>query len=398
MDSTTFLHAITFLLSPLASHYPAPVLDALHLALLSSLSRLDIATQPQKLLLSPTAPPPTVIAYALQTLQAFPAEYRVHWADWMMLLGNGNTLILAIITGCVQLTIRDTHTGQVSNKLIWSAALQNRTPSPWGSAARSRSSANSSSGDSTADSESSRASSPVVVEDIAVGAAENVLNEEDEDDMVYAHQPSFRAVPMVGAKPKPAPGSQSLSAAAPEWFPPQAAARNVVHARAPSFPSPTRLGPVGAKRAAYQAHSRSSSRSSTMSSAPSLVSTYSSSSSNAAALASSLASLSIRSKTPSASSTITSHSTGGSLSVAGSGSTSSSSSGSPVPPSPTPSDLSESADATFYLDQSKDQQAVTEYECGKVGVLTGAVMLGVPKGPKVVKVVGAQKAPALRRV
>jgi len=39
--------------------------------------------------------------------------------------------------------------------------------------------------------------------------------------------------------------------------------------------------------------------------------------------------------------------------------------------SDTPSDL--------YIDASKDQLAVTEYECGKVGVLTGAVMLGVPK-------------------
>jgi hypothetical protein len=45
-------------------------------------------------------------------------------------------------------------------------------------------------------------------------------------------------------------------------------------------------------------------------------------------------------------------------------------------------------DATFYLDATKDQQAVTEYECGKVGVLTGAVMLGVPKGPRGVKVIG----------
>jgi len=84
---------------------------------------------------------------------------------------------------------------------------------------------------------------------------------------------------------------------------------------------------------------------------------------------------------------LTAHSTGGSVAL----SVASSSLTSPVPPSPTPSDLSDGADAMFYLDASKDQQAVTEYECGKVGVLTGAVMLGVPKGPKPVKVVGGKR-------
>jgi len=62
-----------------------------------------------------------------------------------------------------------------------------------------------------------------------------------------------------------------------------------------------------------------------------------------------------------------------------------------MPPSPTPSEMSDSVDAAVYLDESKDQLAVTEYECGKVGVLTGAVMLGVPRGPKSVKIVGGAK-------
>ncbi|KAG8954475.1 hypothetical protein FRC04_011802 [Tulasnella sp. 424] len=395
--STTFLHTITFLLAPLSSHYPSPILDTLHLALLSSFSHLDIATHPQTLLLSPTAPPPQSIAYALQALQGFPVELRVHWADWMLLLGNGNQLMVTIFAGCVQATVRDVTTGIVSTNTVWNAALQTRTPSPWGTAVRSRSSAPPSSSESSGDSESSRSSSPTAeIEDIvAVEAAENVLN--DDDEMVFQASRGLPQQPVVIKAPKVNAAPSTLSAAAPEWYP-AAIGTRPGHVKTPSMASvssagfnatPNKMAPVGTKRGPHHVHSRSSSRSSTMSSAPSLISSYSTNSSstastiNTAALANSLAALAIRSKTPS---TVKTHSTGGSISLVPTASTASSSS--PVPPSPTPSDISDSVDATFYLDATKDQQAVTEYECGKVGVLTGAVMLGVPKGPKAVKVIG----------
>lgn len=398
--STTFLHAITFLLAPLSSHYPSPILDTLHLALLSSFSHLDIATHPQTLLLSPTAPPPPSIAYALQALQGFPVELRVHWADWMLLLGNGNQIMVTIFAGCVQATVRDVTTGIVSTKTVWNAALQTRAPSPWGTAVRSRTSAPPSSSESSGDSESSRSSSPTVeIEDlVAVEAAENVLN--DDDEIVFQasrglpQQPVVIKAPTTNANALPS----TLSAAAPEWYP-AAIGTRPGHVKTASMASvssagfnatPNKMAPVGTKRGPHHVHSRSSSRSSTMSSAPSLVSSYSSNSSSTAgtintavALSNSLAALSLRSKTPS---TVRTHSTGGSISLVPTASTASSSS--TVPPSPTPSDISDSVDATFYLDATKDQLAVTEYECGKVGVLTGAVMLGVPKGPRAVKVIG----------
>lgn len=283
----------------------------------------------------------------------------------MLLLGNGNQLMLTIVAGCVQVTVMEATTGVVSTNTVWNVALQQRAPSPWGTSIRSRSSApGSSSESSSAESVSSRASSPVVEDVVAVEAAENVLN--DEDEIVY---PVRRSAFFQ----QPAPKASSLSAAAPEWFPTPAA--RPTHTKASS--SMSRMAPVGTKRTQYQGHSRSSSRSSTMSAAPSLISSYSSASS-ASTLTSAMASLSMTSARPVA---VSSQSTGGSLSV---------SSTSPVPPSPTPSDLSESADSTFYLDASKDQLAVTEYECGKVGVLTGAVMLGVPKGKPAVKIVGSK--------
>jgi hypothetical protein len=40
-------------------------------------------------------------------------------------------------------------------------------------------------------------------------------------------------------------------------------------------------------------------------------------------------------------------------------------------------DDEEKSDAVCYIDKSRRE--VTEYECGKVGVLGGAVMLGVPR-------------------
>ncbi|KAG8960013.1 hypothetical protein FRC00_000990 [Tulasnella sp. 408] len=318
--STTFLHAITFLLAPLSSHYPSPILDTLHLALLSSFSHLDIATHPQTLLLSPTAPPPPSIGYALQALQRFPVELRVHWADWMLLLGNGNQIMVTIFAGCVQATVRDVTTGIVSTKTVWNAALQ-RAPSPWGTAVRSRTSAPPSSSESSGDSESSRSSSPTAeIEDlVAVEAAENVLN--DDDEIVFQasrglpQQQVVIKAPTNNANALPS----TLSAAAPEWYP-AAIGTRPGHGKTASMASvtsagfnatPNKMAPVGTKRGPHHVHSRSSSRSSTMSSAPSLISSYSSNSS----------------------------STAGTINTA-------------------------------------------------VGVLTGAVMLGVPKGPRAVKVIG----------
>lgn len=45
---------------------------------------------------------------------------------------------------------------------------------------------------------------------------------------------------------------------------------------------------------------------------------------------------------------------------------------------------SDDEDAVVYIDSSRNE--VTEYECGKVGVLGGAVMLGMPKGAAAVSV------------
>ncbi|KAG8905547.1 hypothetical protein FRB99_008746 [Tulasnella sp. 403] len=385
MDSTTsatLLHAITFLLSPLTTSYPSPVLDALHLALLGSFSHLDIVSRRQTFLLSPSAPPPASIAHALQSTSAFPAEYRVQWSDWMLLLGGGNQLVLTIALGLVQLAVRDIKTGDVRQSIIWNASTQARAPSPWGSSVRSRSSAPSSS-DSSVGSESSRSSSPIIDDIVAVEAAENVLNGEDELDAFHT--------PCVGVSMNHLTPRTSLSATAPEWYP--STTVRPIHAKTPSVQSmptpigfngmPNKMHPIIAKRATHQLHSRSSSRSSTLSSAPSLISSYSSNSSsagtiNTSALSASLASLSLRTKTP----CLASHSTGSSVSSIPSAAV--------VPPSPTPSDISDTAESTFYLDGSKDQQAVTEYECGKVGVLTGAVMLGVPKGAKAVRVTGSK--------
>lgn len=47
------------------------------------------------------------------------------------------------------------------------------------------------------------------------------------------------------------------------------------------------------------------------------------------------------------------------------------------------------ADDLVYIDVTRN--TVTEYECGKVGVLGGAVMLGVPKGASAIPVAKAQK-------
>jgi hypothetical protein len=46
-----------------------------------------------------------------------------------------------------------------------------------------------------------------------------------------------------------------------------------------------------------------------------------------------------------------------------------------------PSPISPTASVYAYVDHAA-RKSVTEYECGKVGVLGGAVMLGVPTGPK----------------
>ena len=364
--STTLLHAITFLLSPLTRQYPPQVIDALHLNLLSSFSRLDLS-QIHSFLISTTAPPPEPIKLALNALSnSFPQELRVHWQDWALLLGNGNQLILALMAGQVQVTVRDIQTGQVSARTVWNAALQARSPSPWGTSPAHAYAPPPqlalSSSESSADSDSSRASSPVVAVDsndmVAVEAAENVLNEDDE--IVFTNrrsiygggQPSPMFMPpVVQQQPK-------LNATAPEWYP---GMRQGMHAKTPSMGSyspsgpslfqgaaaAAKMAPVGTRRSPFQMHSRSSSRSSTVSNctAPSLISSYSSGSS------------SYRQPPPLSSSVL--------------------------PPSPTPSD---EGDATFYVDPTKDQKAVTEYECGKVGVLTGAVMLGPSKGTKSVRV------------
>ncbi|KAG8999317.1 hypothetical protein FRB94_006248 [Tulasnella sp. JGI-2019a] len=397
--STTLQHTITFLLNPLLSHFPSTTLDALHNSLLSSFSSLTttrLSNSPHQFLLSPTAPAPAIIQRAINAL---PPHLRVQWSDWILLLGNGNQVVLSITLnpGLVTTAIRSAHTGLVDFTTIWDAAASlantrqrtNRIPShttPWGpqpslllsaTTSRSRSSAESTSSNSEFEdmefSSSSRSSSPDVV---AVEAAENVLSgvyddDDDEDQFRYGRlgaafgglslhqQPASHM--SIGMNTVKAPvqlqqQKTSLRAAAAEWFPRGAAQQHAKTASiaslsnfASSFPainiqptqsgsstgsnvhtSPSRLlpTPIGAHRS-QPGHSRSSSRSSTLSmgTAPSLTST------------------------------------------------STSSTHAPVPASPTPSE--ESVD--LYIDASKDQQAVTEYECGKVGVLTGAVMLGVPK-------------------
>ncbi|KAG8864853.1 hypothetical protein FRB96_003439 [Tulasnella sp. 330] len=433
--STTLQHTISFLLSPLSSHFPPTTLDALHNSLLSSFSSLTTISRisnntPHTFLLSPTAPAPTIIQRALHAL---PPHLRVQWSDWILLLGNGNQVVLsiALTPGLVTAAIRNAKTGVVEFTTIWDESAMilsrtqrtNRIPShttPWGpsptslssssaSASRSRSSAESTSSTSEFEdlefSSSSRSSSPDVV---AVEAAENVLSgvyddDDDDDQILYSRlgaafggmslhqqQPQMQMGMGMGMRTVKAPVQKqpqtSLRAAAAEWFPRGSMAapqqqhhhhhHHQQHAKtasiaslsnfSPSFPLvnhnhtatsstpssssshtarllPTPIGAHRSSSAASGHHSRSSSRSSTLSmgTAPSLTSTSTSSTHNQINPASA------------ATSTV-------------------------VPSSPTPScDAAESVD--LYIDASKDQQAVTEYECGKVGVLTGAVMLGVPK-------------------
>lgn len=372
--STTLQHTIAYLLNPISSLYSPNAIDSLHNSLLSAFSILTTvpSTAEHRLLISPTAPTPPIIARALSAL---PPHLRVNWADWCLLLSNGNSVALSIKfypTGRVIATSVDPSNGTADRVTVYDAMENNvrRASRIWGNgpsmAYASRSSAASSASSSDFDleySSSSRSSSPDVV---AVETAENVLSgiyDDDEQDRIsYSKMASAfgglsllppraspTSVPMVGSK-------TTLSAAAAEWFP----RGNLSNTqRAPVQPSMSMkrfsLGgspfttplapqqqqrglptPIGAHRVPGGGHSRSSSRSSTLSlgTAPSLSSTMTSSGQSASPT-------------------------------------------SPTPSSPTLSDTTGSVE--LYLDASKDQLAVTEYECGKVGVLTGAVMLGVPK-------------------
>ncbi|KAG8935942.1 hypothetical protein FRC02_005417 [Tulasnella sp. 418] len=337
--STTLLHSITFMLAPLAPHFPPQTLDALHLSLLSALSHLDLSTT-HSFLFSPSAPAPLPVRYALASLAQFPPHLRVAWNDWVILLTHGHQIILNITAGLVTANVIYAQTGTTAFSTIWdaTAVVHARAPSPWGSSSRSRSSA-----PSSADSASSRSSTPVseprespVTQEpvVAVAAAENVLKgwESDEEEVFV-----YKTTPAVAPLNHRRQGSWL-----PDSLPAPAAAKPLPRPAAPK---------AAALRAQHQQHSRSSSRSSVVSSAPSLSSSVSSSLS----LEQTLSNLSIT-----------------------------------EPSSPTPSCPSSDEEDTCYIDATKDQNSVTVYECGKVGVLTGAVMLGVPKGATATKTTKAK--------
>ncbi|KAG9027885.1 hypothetical protein FRB95_007083 [Tulasnella sp. JGI-2019a] len=122
MNHVAIQHIVTFLVEPLVSYFPSDTLEALQQALILSFSSLkNNGTPPRRpltLLLSPTAPPPSIIQSALKAL---PPEVGLQWPDWIMLLGQGNPVVLSISSnpGRITTAIRNITNNVMEFETIW---------------------------------------------------------------------------------------------------------------------------------------------------------------------------------------------------------------------------------------------------------------------------------------